>query len=309
MTKKNSNLHNAKREKNDEFYTQLTDIEKELKHYKKHFKNKVVFCNCDDPKESNFWKYFANNFDHLGLKKLVATHFDPTGPTYKLELVKDLDGDGRINEKDTIKTPLKQNGDFRSPECIEILKEADIVVTNPPFSLFREYLAQLVEYKKKFLIIGNSNAVTYKDVFKLIKDNKVWLGMNRPKEFLQPNGEIKKFGNITWFTNLKHKKRQEKLILYKEYNEQDYPKYDNYDAIEVSKVKDIPKDYDGVMGVPISFLDKYNPDQFEIIWTSDRGGDGMLENIKLEHERFDAPVVNGRGLYKRILIKHKKGEK
>ena len=172
----NNNLHKAKVNKNDEFYTQLVDIENELKHYKEHFKGKTVFCNCDDPQESNFWKYFSNNFEHLGLKKLVSTHFHSERTTYKLEITKDFNGDGKINNLDTIKTPLKQNGDFRSDECVQILKEADIVVTNPPFSLFREYVSQLVEHGKKFLIIGNQNAITYKEIFKLIKESKLWLG-------------------------------------------------------------------------------------------------------------------------------------
>ena len=239
----NKNLHAAKRNKNDEFYTQLTDIERELCHYKEHLEGKVIFCNCDDPEESAFWKYFSSNFDVLGLKKLISTHFETDKPSYKLELIKDVNGDGKINGLDIIKTTLKMNGDFRSPECIEILKEADVVVTNPPFSLFREYVAQLIEYNKKFLIIGSMNAITYKEMFTLIKNNKLWLGCNSVKEFKLPTGDTQKFGNITWYTNLSHKKRNEKLILYKLYNPEEYPKYDNYDAIEVSKVKDIPMDY------------------------------------------------------------------
>jgi hypothetical protein len=264
---KNRNLHRAKKEQNDEHYTRLTDIERELHHYRDHFRDQVVFLNCDDPETSHFWLYFKLKFEFLGLKKLIATHYDRERPTYKLELF----GHG----EEPVRTPLTQNGDFRSPECVEILKEADVVVTNPPFSLAREYVAQLVEWDKKFVIVGALNWVTYKELFKLIKDNRLWLGVNRPapKVFLQPDGSEKKFGNTLWFTNLEHKRRKEELLLWREYagNEEVYPQYDNRDAIEVGKVRDIPKDYDGVMGVPITFLEKYNPRQFEIV--SFRKGD------------------------------------
>ena len=289
MSKANNNLHKAKKAKNDEFYTQLSDIEKELKHYKRHFKNKVVFLNCDDPQESNFWRFFSANFEFLGLKKLISTHYvELSEPclnditSYKLEIIRDVNGDGKVNDLDTIKTPLQGNGDFRSEECVAILKEADIVVTNPPFSLFREYISLLVEHKKKFIVVGNNNAITYKDIFKLIKENKLWIGVNGNKtmEFELPDNYKKwnrmdektgkKFGNvpaISWFTNLNIKKRHEDITLYKEYkkNKSDYPKYDNYNAINVDKVVDIPMDYDGVMGVPITFLNKFNPKQFEIV--------------------------------------------
>lgn len=221
--------------------TQLPDIENELKHYREHFKDKVVFCNCDDPEWSNFWQFFSLQFEFLGLKKLIATHFEDEKQSYKLEMWRDEAG-----VHSGIKT-LQQNGDFRSPESIELLKEADIVVTNPPFSLFREYIAQLMEYDKKFLIIGNKNAITYKEFFPLLKDNKVWIGYNNVKEFRQPDGSMKKFGNIGWYTNLDIKKRHEELVLYKKYTPEEYPKYDNYDAINVDKVSDIPIDYDGVM--------------------------------------------------------------
>lgn len=302
----NKNLHSAKKAKNDEFYTRIEDIENELRHYKEHFKDKVVFCNCDDPEFSNFWKHFVLDFEHLGLKKLISTHYNQDGTSYKLEF---LPGDSpMLAEADHYrKTPLKGDGDFRSDECVELLEEADIVVTNPPFSLFREYVSQLMEYDKKFLIIGSDNAITYKDVFSHIKNNNLWLGVMKPKAFIQPDGEIKKFGNISWFTNLPHKKRNEEIILYKKYygNEDDYPTYDNYDAIEVSTVKYIPEDYYGYMGVPITFMTKFNPEQFEIVWTTDRGGDGQLELLKKNHIRFDAPVVNGNGLYKRIIIRRK----
>lgn len=281
----NKNLRTANTAKSDEFYTQLSDIEKELGNYKNHLKDKVVFCNCDDPEESHFWNYFAQNFEFLELKKLVSTHFEKEKPSYKLEIIKDVNKDGKINKLDTIKTPLKQNGDFRSPECIEILKETDIVVTNPPFSLFREYLAQLFKYKKKFIIIGNLNAITYKETFKLIKENKIWLGQSihsGDREFRVPEYyPLNSAGNridengkkyirvkgVRWFTNLDYKERHEDLILYKTYNghESEYPKYDNYNAINVNITKEIPIDYNGTIGVPITFLDKYNPEQFEIV--------------------------------------------
>lgn len=303
MKKGNSNksLNKASKNKKDEFYTQLTDIEKELGHYKEHFKDKIVFCNCDDPEESNFWKYFSLNFKYLGLKKLIATHFENGIPSYKFELVEDINNDGKINNLDTIKTPLKQNGDFRSPECTEILKEADIIVTNPPFSLFREYVAQLMECDKKFLIIGNMNAITYKEIFKLIRDNKIWLGVNNGlKKYGTPDGSIVSMGNTIWFTNLEHQKRHEELILYKTYSPEKYPKYDNYDAININKVKYIPEDYDGVMGVPITFIDKFNPefnpDQFEIL--------GNLGSYAPDGYSLSSAIfINGNKIFKRILIK------
>ena len=343
----NSNLHIAKGNKNDEFYTQLSDIENELKHYKQHFKNKVVFCNCDDPYESNFFKYFAMNFNSLGLKKLITTGY-ATSPIIGEELslfpddidnkayvvyineVIDFNNDGRIDLFD-VKTLLKNKnncrrklkgetiydnekeivypaGDFRSNECIKLLKEADIVVTNPPFSLFREYVAQLIKYNKQFLIIGNQNVITYKEIFPLIKNNKMWLGYHHghtwfkaspdyeiPENYLtvdkkkmRSNGYMidehgnvwRNLGNICWFTNLDIKKRHEDLILYKKYSPKEYLKYDNYNAINVDKVKDIPYDYNQVMGVPISFMDKYNPNQFEIIGATQRGCHDELPDTK-----------------------------
>lgn len=294
---KNNNLHAAKKAANDEFYTRIEDIENELRHYKDHFKNKIIFCNCDDPEESNFWKYFELNFEFLGLKKLISTHYNATEPSYKLELIGDIDGNGKVTKGDIIKTPLKQNGDFRSPECVEILKEADIIVTNPPFSIIRDYIAQLDKYNKKFVFIGPQNIITYKEVFPLIKDNKLWLGYTHPKEFVKPDGNFQKFGNISWFTNLETKKRKEDLLLYKKYNAKDYPKYDNYDAINVNKVKDIPMDYYGVMGVPITFLDSYNPNQFEIV--------GAMTTTKVEGDNYGYPYINGDRKYARILIKRK----
>lgn len=254
----NKNFHAARHNKNDEFYTQLSDIEKELSHYREHFKDKIVLCNCNDG-QSNFRKYFEDHFIELGLKDLIVTEED-----------------------------------FRSPECIELLKQSDIVCTNPPFSLFRDYVAQLVEYEKKFLIIGNINVIICKEIFPLIKDNKLWPGINAVKEFKTPTGEVQKFGNIIWYTNLSHKKHNEELILTQKYkgNENKYPKYDDYDAIEVSKVKDIPMDYDGVMGVPITFLDKYNPKQFEIMTV-------VRPTVKLQY------YLCGRKLYVRILIRRR----
>ncbi len=335
----NKNLHNAKESKNDEFYTQLEDIEKELSHYRQHFEGKVVFCNCDDPYESNFFKYFVLNFNTLKLKKLIATSyiaspvafkelpakkgnasFEDLLKPYKIEIdeVYDQNNDGAINlqdvkeilekaEKGGKMTKLIGDGDFRSSESKELLKQADIVVTNPPFSLFREYVAQLIEFDKKFLIIGSNNAITYKEIFPLIRDKKLWLGYNKVKEFIQRNGEIKKFGNIGWYTNLDIKKRHEEIVLVKKYNPLDYPKYDNYDAIEVSKVKDIPKDYDGVMGVPITFLDKFNPEQFEILdlnphfFSVVEKGLPKPKQLKFSDGRKDP--------YARILIKNKKVER
>ena len=300
-----SNLHRARANKNDEFYTQLSDIENEMKHYKKHFKNKIIFCNCDDPKESNFFQYFMLNFTKLGIKKLITTHYRDDEPSYKLELNGDINIDGKINFDDIIKTPLKQNGDFRSPECIEILEESDIVITNPPFSLFGEYIAQLIEYNKKFLFIGPMANTGNKNIFPLVRDNKLWWGISKINTFLTPDGSFKKFGNILWYTNLGHQKQNEELILYKEYNELDYPKYDNFNVINIDKVKDIPIDYKEAMGVPISFIGKYNPNQFEILncnnFTSNDKApfkpNGLLAN--------GSASLNGKAKFTRIVIKKK----
>ena len=302
------NLDNAKVAKKDEFYTQMFDIERELQHYWPHFRDKVVLCNCDDPYESNFFKYFALNFNQLGLKKLVCTCFDgspvqgnelvldfgdfsddPKKMAYKVEIteVQDLNGDGAVdltdvqyllkNDKNAI-SMLKQHGDFRSAECIELLKEADIVITNPPFSLFREYSGQLMKYEKKFVIVGHQNAITYKEIFPLIKDNKIWLGYGfkggaahffSPYEDIATAGDHRKdmirVSGVNWFTNLEIPKRHDELDLIRLYSPEEYPQYDNYDAINVDKTSDIPCNYPGAMGVPITFLDKYNPEQFEII--------------------------------------------
>lgn len=295
----NRGLHAAKRAKNDEFYTRLTDIEHELGNYHDHFKGKHIFLNADDPVKSEFWQHFAMSFDQYGLKQLTSTHYEEDKSSYRLDIIKDINGDGRIDGRDVVSTPLKQNGDFRSDEAIEILEECDIVVTNPPFSLFREYIAQLMEYDKKFIIIGNKNAITYKEVFPLIKEGKVWLGLTSPKEFILPDGGITKkvVGLTRWFTNLPHNRRKEDIILYREFNEEDYPKYDNYDAIEVNRVANIPKDYYGVMGVPITFLDKYNPDQFEIV--------GYMASTTVGEFNKGYPFVDGVRKYARILIKRK----
>ena len=313
----NVSLSNAKRAKNDEFYTQLSDIENELKHYKSHFAGKVVYCNCDDARKSNFFRFFQKKFNDYGLKKLITTSYNENGHGSVLVYEGDTNGNGKLDDTEIKVSELKGNGDFRSEECIELLKEADIVVTNPPFSLFREYIATLVQYNKKFLVIGNQNAITYKEIFPLIKENKLWTGNNMVKTFrvpqvtnknceVLPNGDIiAKFGSICWFTNLDIKKRHEEIILYKKYNEEEFPKYDNYDAIEVSKVCEIPKDYDGVMGVPITFLYRYNPSQFEIV---DPRGFTDVERLKSKNTMLikdKDSAINGKPTYARIAIRKK----
>lgn len=332
------NFEKAKAVKNDEFYTQLTDIEKELRHYKSHFKGKTVLCNCDDPRISNFFHYFSYNFEALGLKKLITTCYKNQDrdlfSKHQSERAVWLEYNGDKNQNN-IPDPeeigikhLKSDGDFRSKECIELLKQADIVVTNPPFSLFREYVAQLLEHKKKFLIIGNGNSITYKDIFKNIQENKIWLGVTKPQLFLIDNKvnfakycndankvivEGKEYWAVNisvgtptfWFTNLDMPKRHEDIILYKTYhgNEAEYPTYANYDAIEVGKVKDIPIDYEGKMGVPITFLDKYNPDQFEIIGSSITLGAQMSGFADKGTYSAGGPrfyLDNGDGTYRRL---------
>lgn len=308
MASANSNLHKAKDAKNDEFYTQLTDVAKELMHYKAHFKDKIVLCNCDDPTWSAFWKYFHLNFTELGLKKLISTHYDREKATYKMEYTGGDDNDIEAG----VKTPLEGNGDFRNKECLDLLDECDIVVTNPPFSLFREYVAVLMEHKKKFLIIGNKNAITYKEFFPLLKYDEVWIGCTNVKEFLQPDGSVKKFGNIGWFTNLDVAKRHEKLILWKNYTPEEYPKCDNYDSININKVAEIPYNYNKVMGVPITFLDKYNPEQFEIcgMAAGNSRATGLNYNVSYiphKDDRGGCFIVNGKRQYARILIRKKVG--
>ena len=393
----NSNLHDSARNKQDEFYTQLSLIESEMKHYKHHFVGKTILCNCDDPYESNFFKYFAMNFNVLGLKKLITTCYASSPVTgqefeyyidnggqlsfiadadnspmqeterkpYKVEIteVNDENNDGRIdlsdveylmrNKKNTM-TLLDGDGDFRSPECVQLLREADFVVTNPPFSLFREYIALLEEYQKHYIIIGNMNAVTYKEIFPMIAENRLWLGYNsghfwfkvpdsyevKKTDFkIDENGQKwRRMGNICWFTNVDIEKRHENMVLFRNYTPELYPKYDNYDAINVNKTVDIPCDYYGVMGVPITFLDKYNPDQFEIV-AFRKGNDGkdlvysfpncsQNSNVERERERereretdnsspilphthpqnnghddVIRPVLNGMKLYRRITIR------
>ena len=327
MAQLNKNLHQAKNAKKDEFYTQLTDIEKELRHYKAHFKDKVVYCNCDNPRVSKFFHYFSYAFEHLGLKKLIASCYKNQNPDlfsqndteeaiyleYKRnkkgsltpypEYMEKLTGKYKggkdenevLNFEDLGIGKFKGDGDFRSAECIELLKQADIVVTNPPFSLFREYVAQLVEYEKKFIIVGHQNAITYKEIFKLIKENKIWLGFGfvggaghfiTNYEDYATSGDHKegmvRVSGVNWFTNLDIIKRHEDLILYRKYTPEEYPKYDNYDAINVDKTTDIPIDYKGAMGVPITFLDKYNPEQFEIIALGIVGSIDFSANKKME---------------------------
>jgi len=391
--KKTSNitLKKANKAKNDEFYTQLVDIEKELKHYKKQFEGKVVYCNCDDPFESNFFKYFATNFNALGLKRLIATSYKPspiantqlglfgndktlakvkgrpkaTANKFIINEVHDIDGDGAFDIRDIAEqlkanknnewSPMDNDGDFRSEESVELLKQADIVVTNPPFSLFRNYIAQLTEYNKKFLIIGNTNAITYKEIFKLIKDDNLRTGYTNfnvgmffevPKEwerYHHINDDGKKIARVStscWFTNLEVEKHKEDIVLYKKYNKGEYPKYENYDAINVSKVQEIPMNYKKKMGVPITFVDKHNPDQFEIIALGIVGSIDFNKNKKMEVLKEGKPTgkftVNAKGtlyrkynpekdeypafrdietdnlyssIYARIIIKNKKPQK
>ena len=349
------NLSAAKTAKKDEFYTQMTDIERELQHYWPHFRGKVVLCNCDDPYESNFFKYFALRFNQLGLKKLICTCYNGSpvqgnelmidfGDTeeetkkvaYKVEIteVKDLNGDGAVdladvqyllkNDKNVIST-LK-TGDFRDPECMAVIKQADIVVTNPPFSLFREYVGLLMEFKKKFLIVGHQNAITYKEVFPLLQSNQIWLGYGfkgGAAHFFSPYDDIATAGDhkkdmirvsgVNWFTNLEIPKRNEELDLVCIYSPEEYPNYDNYNAINVSKTQDIPCNYDGIMGVPITFLDKYNPNQFEIVWqasgnTRASAPISILKEVGYRshpEDRGGCGVVRGKRQYSRILIRNK----
>ena len=346
----NKNLNAAKTAKKDEFYTQLSDIERELQHYWPHFQGKTVLCNCDDPYESNFFKYFAMHFNHLGLKKLICTCYngspiqgdelslpfdfedeEPKKIAHKVVIteVKDLNGDGAVdlsdvkillqNDKNVLST--LETGDFRSKECIELLKEADIVVTNPPFSLFREYIAQLMKYEKKFVIIGHQNAIHYKEIFPLIKNNVLWLGYGfkgaaahffSPYEDIATAGDHRKdmirISGVNWFTNLEIPKRNEELDLVCRYSPEEYPRYENFDAIDVGKVKDIPYDYSGIMGVPDTILCQYNPNQFVIIGMG--SGDLAKESgvAKNYRGRTDlAYITDGKHKcpYSRILIRNK----
>ena len=329
----NKNLNKAKEAKKDEFYTQLEDINNELKHYREHFRGKTVLCNCDDPRVSNFFTYFAYNFEHLGLKKLITTCYknqdtdlfssNLSEQAVYLVYEGDKNGDRIPNAEEIGVHSLKGDGDFRSAECIELLKEADIVVTNPPFSLFREYVAQLIEYDKKFLIIGHQNAIKYKEIFPLIQQNKIWLGYGfkgGAGHFISKyedtatashhkEGMIRVSG-VHWFTNLETQKRHEDLILYKSYSPEEYPKYENYDAIEVSKTELIPFDYAGAMGVPITFMDKYNPSQFEIVGVSLVLGNQKPKDLPKSKQGGPAFYLKENGeyrrLYDRIVIRKKK---
>ena len=337
--KRNAPLHAANRAKQDEFYTQLSDIENELKHYKDHFRSKTVYCNCDDPRISSFFHYFSFNFAHLGLKKLITTCYRNQDQdlfsrhdcerAIKLEYDGYREGERVPNPDDIGVSHLDGDGDFRSQECIQILKEADIVVTNPPFSLFREYVAQLVAHGKRFLVIGNMNAITYKEIFPLIRDGRLWLGrgpagrdmlFDVPEAYARELVETKRegsayrivdgvvkgrLGNAGWFTNLDHAKRREKLILWRRYTPEEYPKYDNYDAINVNRTAHIPADYAGAMGVPITFLDKHNPDQFELLNADDLRADSSVP-IKLHGLIKDKDgAINGKPTYARIVIRRR----
>jgi len=335
----NRNFQDAKKAKEDEFYTQLGDIERELRHYKAHFKGKVVYLNCDDPRVSNFFHYFSYNFEKLKLKKLIATCYKSqevdlfSQNDSEQAIYLEYDGDRNNNNfpdpEEIGSKPLKGDGDFRSAESIELVKQADIVVTNPPFSLFREFVMQLVEYNKKFLVVGNQNAITYKEIFQLVQANKIWLGTKsgdmafQVPDYYTPratryweDSEGKKWrslGNACWFTNLDFSKRHEDLILYRTYNPTDYPTYANYDAIEVGRTADIPADYEGAMGVPITFLDKYNPDQFEILGNSRELGTPMVNIAVKGTYQQGGPrfyLTNGdetyRRMYDRIVIRNKR---
>ncbi len=319
----NANLHKAKSAKNDEFYTQLTDVSKELMHYKQHFKGKTVLCNCDDPTWSAFWKYFHLNFEALGLKKLISTHYDKTEPTYKMEYTGGDDNDIEVG----VKTPLEGNGDFRNQECLDLLDEADIVVTNPPFSLFREYVAVLMEHEKKFIIIGNMNCVKYKEVFPFLINETMWVGANEKggtragnsllfevpdncesKNIIIKDGKRYKQVSAWWFTNLDFAKRHEKLVLWKNYTSKEYPKYDNYDAINIDSSNNVPVDYDGVMGVPISFLNGfYCPEQFEIIGQLNVGSYMDKEHGWSGSDGKNMLAIGNKTPYSRILIRKKVG--
>lgn len=330
----NNQLSQAKKGKKDEFYTQRADIEAELRHYRGHFAGKTVLCNCDDPRMSHFFYYFVLNFHHLGLKKLITTCYKNQDPNSCSENIskqavylvyegEDIGSPPNPNIAGLVH-PLQGDGDFRSPECIKFLEEADIIVTNPPFSLFREYVAQLIEYGKKFIIIGNINAVTYKEIFPLIQTNQIWLGPSihsGDREFEVPSSypltaagiriddqgrRYIRVKGVRWFTNLDFPQRHQALILHKKYRPEEYPHYDNYGAINVDKTADIPCDYDGVMGVPITYLDKHNPDQFEIIGATESEGRGFSAGLWDESSKVSQPLVNGERKYKRIFIRKRK---
>ena len=331
MANENTGLQAARRNKKDEFYTQLVDIEREISHYRQHFRGKVVYCNCDDPYVSAFFEYFAKNFEFLGLKRLITTCYR----SQQINLFSQNDSESAIKLEysggaknslptpdDIGVTPLSGDGDFRSEECLEILKKADIVVTNPPFSLFNEYIAHLAKFNKRFIVIGHQNAITYKEAFPLIKANRMWLGYGFKRNmahFIAPHYEdtasdadhregFIRVSGVVWYTSIDHNKRHEEMILVQRYknNESAYPKYDNYDAIEVSKTQDIPMDYDGPMGVPITFLTKYNPDQFEILGATESEGSGFSGGLWHPSSGIAQAAINGKRVYKRLFIRNRK---
>lgn len=298
----NSNLNTAKKAKNDEFYTRYDDIEAEVMKYRKYFRDKVVYLPCDDPveKKSEFWSFFVNNFDAFGIKKLIATHYDENGKTYKIWIDRDTTNDGYIDDSDALQEDLTGNGDFRSPECIEILSECDIVCTNPPFSLMKEFLPLILRYNKQFLVIGPLNAITYKKIFPYVLEKRIWAGYNNVRHFKDPEGNDRTMGNTFWYTNLPNRSLTDEIVLTKKYDSSKYDVFDERpDIININRVADIPTNYDGLMGVPISFFQgKYNPNQFEIVGKIDNGSDSDFD--------FCKPFVNGVEKFKRLVIRRKK---
>lgn len=298
----NSNLNTAKKAKNDEFYTRYDDIEAEVMKYRKYFRDKVVYLPCDDPveKKSEFWSFFVNNFDAFGIKKLIATHYDENGKTYKIWIDTDNSGDGYIDDTDALQEELIGNGDFRSPECVEILRECDIVCTNPPFSLMKEFLPLILRYNKQFLVIGPLNAITYRKIFPYVLEKRIWAGYNNVRHFKDPEGNDRTMGNTFWYTNLPNRSLTDEIVLTKKYDSSKYDVFDERpDIININRVADIPTNYDGLMGVPISFFQgKYNPNQFEIVGKIDNGSDSDFD--------FCKPFVNGVEKFKRLVIRRKK---
>lgn len=295
-----TNLEKAKRAQDDEFYTRYEDIEAEVMKYRKQFRGKVVYLPCDDPaeKKSEFWSFFVNNFDAFGLKKLIATHYSEDGKAYKIWIEGDISGDGYIDDGDALQEDLIGNGDFRSPECIDILNECDIVCTNPPFSLFRDFVAWIHNANKQFLIIGRETAFSYQEIFRLFKSKEIWTGFNKVKKFYRPDGSVEDFGNILWYTNFDIAKKTEDLIMTKTFNTQDYLPFDTYpEAVNVNRVDAIPKDYKGIMGVPISFMAKINHNQFEIV--------GLMATTAVTDINFGYPYVDGKKKFARVLIRCK----
>ena len=297
LTSKNSNLHRAKKAKNDEFYTRYEDIEAEVMKYRKYFRDKVVYLPCDDPieKKSEFWSFFVNNFDAFGIKKLIATYYNENGKTYKIWIDSDTTNGGGIRQED-----LASDGDFRSPECVEILRECDIVCTNPPFSLMKEFLPLILKYNKQFLVIGPLTAITYKKIFPYVLEKRIWAGYNNVRHFKDPEGNDRTMGNTFWYTNLPNRSLTDEIVLTKKYDSSKYDVFDERpDIININRVADIPTNYDGLMGVPISFFQgKYNPNQFEIVGKIDNGSDSDFD--------FCKSFVNGVEKFKRLVIRRKK---